>query len=277
MSRLEEPIRILSDLHLAHPGSRIVDASQLGPLLEGVKTVIFNGDTTEERMKRLREQAAAHLGKLTRMCSDAGVDMVMVRGNHDPYSPPFGSLDLCGGQVFVTHGDILYRDVSPWSRNIEFARKARLRIERDYPADYRDDLETTLEVSCRVTQEMQVHQPRSKPGLIGKVKTMLSQAWPPTHPLTVLETWWQAPQRTGEVMRRYRPDAEVYIVGHTHRDFFVRRHGKVLINTGAFLPMSKATAVDIDGDNLTVRRIRERGGEFVLGKTIGEVRLAARG
>ena len=28
MSQFDEPIRILSDLHLAHPGSRVVDARQ---------------------------------------------------------------------------------------------------------------------------------------------------------------------------------------------------------------------------------------------------------
>ena len=64
MNRFEEPIRILSDLHLAHPGSRIVNAAQLAPLLDGVKTLIFNGDTSEERMKKYREPAQAQLDAL---------------------------------------------------------------------------------------------------------------------------------------------------------------------------------------------------------------------
>lgn len=273
MSRFEEPIRILSDLHLAHPGGRIIDARQLAPLLAGVKTVIFNGDTSEERMQKYRDKATAHLEALSAMCAEAGVEMVMVRGNHDPYSPPVASLDLCEGQVFVTHGDILYRDVSPWSRNIQFAREALRRIEEDYPADYRHDLEATLEVSRRVTLEMRVHQPKAKPGVIGKLKTLLSQAWPPTRPLTILRSWWQAPRRTEEVLGRYRPDARVFVVGHTHRAFLRQLGERILINTGAFLTLSKALAVDIDGERLLVRRIDEREGEFVLGKTLGEVEL----
>lgn len=154
MDRFEEPIRIISDLHLSHPGSSVIDAKQLAPLLEGVKTVIFNGDTIEERMKALRDKAASHLETLTRMCAEAGVEMVLVRGNHDPTTPSYGAIDLCAGKVFVTHGDILYRDVSPWSRNIHFARDALARIEQEYPPDYRDHLESALEVSQRVTREM---------------------------------------------------------------------------------------------------------------------------
>jgi len=277
MSRFEEPVRILSDLHLAHPGSRILAARQLAPLLEGVKTVIFNGDTSEERMRKYRELAATQLETLKAMCAEAGVAMVMVRGNHDPYSPPEGALDLCEGQVFVTHGDILYRDVSPWGRDVRDAHAARVKIEQEYPADYRDDLDLTLEVSRRVTHEMKEHQPDAKPGIVGKLITLLSQAWPPTRPLTILKSWYRAPGQAEAVLKGYRPEAKVFVVGHTHRAFFVRRQGRVLINTGAFLPLSKALAVDIEGERLTVRRIEQRAGEFVLGKLVGEVELAPRG
>ena len=273
METFEEPIRIISDLHLAHPGSSVVDVAQLSPLLEGAKTVIFNGDTTEERLKEYRDLAAAQLEELGEMCAGAGAAMVMVRGNHDPTSPPHGSIDLCGGKVFVTHGDVLYPDVSPWSRNIQFARDARKRIERDYPPDYRDDLESALEVSRRVTLEMEVRQPQSKPGLIGKLKTMLSQAWPPSRPITILKVWFGAPRLTEQVLKKYRPGAKVFIVGHTHRPFYKRRDGRVLINTGAFLTMSKAYAVDIVGGRLSIRHIRERDGKFALDRSVGEITL----
>ena len=273
MEPFEEPVRIISDLHLAHPGSSVVDATQLSPLLEGVKTVIFNGDTTEERLKQYRDLAATHLEILAKMCDEAGVAMVMVRGNHDPETPPFGAIDLCGGQVFVTHGDVLYPDVSPWSRNIHYARDARARIEQEYPPDYRDDLESALEVSRRVTQEMEVHQPQARPGLVGKLTTMLSQAWPLSRPVTILKVWCGAPRLTEVVLKKYRPEARVFIVGHTHRPFFKHRDGRVLINTGAFLTMSHAYAVDIGGGHLSVRRIRERDGKFVLDRRIGELDL----
>ena len=273
MSRFKEPIRILSDLHLAHPGSRIVDARQLAPLMEGVRTVIFNGDTSEERMKKFRDKAEAHIKALKNLCAEAGVEMVLVRGNHDPVTPPHGALDLCEGKVFVTHGDVIYLDVSPWSRNIENARAALDRIAGDYPEDYRDDLELSLEVSRRVTQEMKVHVPQARPGVVGKLKTLLSQAWPPSRPWTILKVWTGASRKAEEQLTRFRPDEQVFIIGHTHRTYFVRRNGRTLINTGAFLPMSKATAVDIEGGELCVREVRESDGEFVLGKVVGKVTL----
>lgn len=273
MKPFEEPIRIISDLHLAHPGSSVVDVAQLSPLLEGVKTLIFNGDTIEERMKQYRDLAASHLEALTDMCVEAGVEMVMVRGNHDPTTPPYGFIDLCGGKVFVTHGDILYHDVSPWSRNIQYARDALARIEPEYPPDYRSDLESALEVSQRVTREMEVHQPKSKPGILGKLETMFSQAWPPSRPFTILKVWFGASRLAGEVLSAYRPEAKVFIVGHTHRPFCVHRDGRLLINTGAFMTMSKAYAVDIGGGGLSVRHICKRGGKFVLGDTIEELEL----
>ena len=273
MDAFEEPIRILSDLHLAHPGSRIVDTVQLAPLLMGVKTVIFNGDTCEERMKKFRDAAEQHLVTLKALCDEAGITMVMIRGNHDPYTPPLGAVDLAGGEVFVTHGDVLYPDVSPWSRNLIYARKARLRIEEDYPDNYRDDLESALEVSRRVTEEMRVHQPKARQGVKGKIKTVLSQAWPPTRPMTILKVWWQTSQEMLRILGGYRPDAKVLIIGHTHRAFCKRKDGKLLVNTGAFLTMSSSLAVDIAGGELVVRKIVSRSGEFVLGKELDRQQL----
>ena len=92
MSQFQEPIRVLSDLHLAHPGSRIADPRQLEPLLEGVKTVVFNGDTLEERMKKFRELGERHLETLTKMCAERDLEVHLVRGNHDPFTPTLGSM-----------------------------------------------------------------------------------------------------------------------------------------------------------------------------------------
>ena len=42
---MNEPVRVLSDLHLGHKVSRIDHVSALRPLIAGAGTVIFNGDT----------------------------------------------------------------------------------------------------------------------------------------------------------------------------------------------------------------------------------------
>ncbi len=79
-----------------------------------------------------------------------------------------------------------------------------------------------------------------------------------------------------QVLSVYRPDAKVYVVGHTHRAYFAREKDRIIINTGAFLTMSEAYAVDICGDKITTYKIREKDGEFVLGCEVGVVDLAER-
>ena len=83
--------------------------------------------------------------------------------------------------------------------------------------------------------------------------------------------WWS--NRPKQMLERYRPEAQVLVVGHTHRTFVSHRNGKTLINTGAFLPLSKAYAVDIEGETVCVRRVIQRDGDFVLGKEVATVRL----
>ena len=59
------PVRILSDLHLAHPGCRIGSIDDLRPLFEGVRDrIILNGDTCEQRNNRFVEDGAAWLEQL---------------------------------------------------------------------------------------------------------------------------------------------------------------------------------------------------------------------
>ena len=51
---MNEPVRILSDLHLGHRVSRIERTSALRPLIAGAGTVIFNGDTWQELAEPFR-------------------------------------------------------------------------------------------------------------------------------------------------------------------------------------------------------------------------------
>jgi len=238
-----------------------------------VRTLVLNGDSSEERLRRVQDVAKRQIDELKALCADADVELVMLRGNHDPHGPTLGSLDLCDGQIFITHGDILFRDVSPWSRKVELAHRALEKIEKEYPEDYRDDLEMTLEVSRRVILEMSVHQPKAKHGFKGRLKTMFSQAWPPTRPLKIIKVWMDTPRLTRELRDRYRPEAKVMVVGHTHRAFVSQSDGKFVINTGAFLPLAKALAIDVEQGQLQVRRIREESGEFVIKETLETVDL----
>src|SRR3984957_7305668 len=113
--QLEEPIRILSDIHFGHPASMVESPEQLLPLLSGVKTVVFNGDTVEMGLVEDRVQAQANLEAIGAFCLDAGVRPIFMNGNHDPMVSSASHLDLADGAVLVTHGDMLFHDISPGS------------------------------------------------------------------------------------------------------------------------------------------------------------------
>ena len=61
---MKGPVRILSDLHLGHKISRIADVDVLRPLVAGMGTVVFNGDTWQELALPFRDRSEAMLEEL---------------------------------------------------------------------------------------------------------------------------------------------------------------------------------------------------------------------
>ena len=123
-----EPILVLSDLHLGHRASRIKHPEQLAPILDGPGSVIFNGDTSEMRNSEDRQIGRKLAADLARICHQTGRKAFFVNGNHDPTVSSTNHLDLANGAVLVTHGDILFLDVAPWSRDARHYRKKHRQI-----------------------------------------------------------------------------------------------------------------------------------------------------
>lgn len=115
---MREPIRILSDLHLAHGVSRIDRAEQFRPIIAGAGTVIFNGDTWQELSAPWREESLRMLSELKAVCESEGVEVVFLPGNHDPGWQGDGYVSLHGGRIVATHGDTFFDSGSPWKREI---------------------------------------------------------------------------------------------------------------------------------------------------------------
>ena len=113
---MNEPVRILSDLHLGHTVSRIEKTSALRPLIAGAGTVVFNGDVWQELAEPFKERSATMLAELRDICAEENAEAVFLPGNHDPGWPGCGWVELAGGRIIVTHGDALWFDGSPWKR-----------------------------------------------------------------------------------------------------------------------------------------------------------------
>jgi len=257
----EEPIRIFSDLHLGGPGSHIDDIEQLRPLLKGAKTVIFNGDTYEERIPEVYDHSVKMLEELRALCNELEIRAVFVTGNHDPTISDVHYLDLCDGRFFVTHGDLLFSDITPWSREVDAIRDKISEIDDRYGSEPTYDLDLAISRLCELRSAIEAHPlPTARTNIFAKLIWAALEFWPPRRSLGVLSVWQVSPHLARDVLRRFRPDAECLIMGHTHRRQVALHHPRHYLNTGAFSSGLGKYMVEVLHDQLWIYKIRKRDG-----------------
>jgi len=262
-----EPVRILSDLHLGHPGSRISSVEQLRPLLEGAGTVIFNGDTLELRAKSYRPVAERFFEELKALMEELGVRGVFLTGNHDPEIGDTHHVDLCGDAVLVTHGDVLYPEIAPWSVRTREARRRILAYDREIRDEEGDGFDERLRRCKKVCEMTAIFKPKVKAGFFGRQRTLLSLVWPPWKPLVILWVWWRQKHLAAAFCEKYRPQAKCIIFGHTHYTGIWRVGGRLIVNTGGYVSVGRANVVEFEGNEIRVYPVlRRRDGAFEAGR-----------
>ncbi len=261
------PIRVLSDFHLGHSGCVIDEVAQLRPLLEGAGTLVFNGDTLEQRADLFSEKSAEMVAELKQMCAGIGADTVFLTGNHDPSITGNHYLDLLDGRVFVTHGHCLFPMISPWSKKIHLSRAAIESIRAEYtPADLRD-LDKRMELTERSCWKMSVFESELKRSFWARMWTLMAEMWPPHRPWAILTSWTTAHLRAFEILDQYRPDARLMLFGHTHFPGRWRRGDRMLLNTGGYLATLNARVIEIDENQIVhFGRVVRRNGQFTRPK-----------
>jgi predicted phosphodiesterase len=269
------PARLLSDLHLGHDVSSIQSADQLIPLLEGISTLILNGDTLEARLPRFQARSQALLKELQSLAAERGVALVMINGNHDPSSWPHDWLEVCEGKVFVTHGHVLLHMVSPWSAKLRACRPAMEAIAAEYSAADLANLDKRFERTRRWSEAMIATEVRqSGKGWLAKLAMAWRELWPPSRPWNVAKVWTTLPWIASRFAAEFRPACKVMLFGHTHRASWWRRNGRLLVNTGGFVSFASPLAVDLPSASLVqLRRISLRDNKFQLGPVLTEERF----
>ena len=116
-------IRIFSDVHFGDRASSVRSLGQLRPLGEGAGALILNGDTLDTRSGPDPERSSRLLSEVQSFFSAFGAPATLMTGNHDPVLSPHHACDLAGGQVFVTHGDILFDEIVPWGYDAKLIRR----------------------------------------------------------------------------------------------------------------------------------------------------------
>ncbi len=273
---MSEKIRIVSDLHVGHHASVIEDISTARALTEDVDRLIFNGDTLELMYGDLNSShynATKQKELFDRETASWGIKIDLVTGNHDPSISDTHSLSICDNQIFITHGDSLFKEVAPWSSNVKNLSISSSRINVQQTGRP-EDLHAYLAQFKQVSIDAHKLEDGYNPTLWGKTKILLHQAWPPTTPFKILSCWRQVPDRAISLAKRFGLDHKFIVVGHTHNPGVWQRDGRIVINLGAYFPWPGARCIDIDGRQLVVRKISKRNNRIALGKAIATFQLS---
>ncbi|GAB4185970.1 MAG: hypothetical protein Kow00105_00370 [Phycisphaeraceae bacterium] len=250
MSGFEGRILVLSDTHLGKPRGGAGSAEALRPLWQGAQHLIINGDVAEVNDASLRTEAARQVLLIQQMCEADGVELTLLSGNHDPLLSDQRHLELCDGQVYLTHGDALHPAISPWTGHRD---RLRLLNQRTHDALSEDERASTaghlaaaqyasLFTWDELTRHPEDHRFTRPRWCLEKAKQVARVLW----------YWHTLPYAAARFAGKHAPTARFFIFGHIHRAGVWRMRGRVIINTGAFGFPFRPRAVVIERNRLTV-------------------------
>ena len=263
-------LRILSDLHVYDARTQIRDLRQLEPLLAGVQTLVINGDSCEMR----RGVAMPDVARLQGFFRERVPEVVFVTGNHDPDISDTHELMLAAGRVWVTHGDVCFDDLTPWSRKRPALRRVVQELLASDPASDYHGLGTRFRIAREAAR---IVGPEIDP-TDTRFRAQLVRFWdtffPPRQVLAMLQAWRELPALAATLAVAQRSSAQVIVMGHVHfPGVWVRPPGPTVINTGSFFSPLGGHLVDLSGDQVQVRRIRRLRGRFEPGRQIATITL----
>lgn len=272
---MAEHIRIFSDVHYGDRASRVRSLAQLTPLLHGPSSLVLNGDTLDTRPGSDSARTAEMIEEVRMFFPKQVPQVTFLTGNHDANLTAHHIQELAHGEIFVTHGDILYDDLVPWSQDAPHIRDLLAREFSKLPVAARENLETRLDVFRRVAISIPQRHQSERNVLKFALQLANDTVWPPARLIRILRSWRDMPELAASVLRRHRPNAKFIVIGHTHHPGIWRRSdGRVVINTGSFSRPLGGLVVDLTGGRVVVRRIETRRGEFHAGEAVAEFALA---
>lgn len=256
-------IRVISDVHFADRGSRVRSLAQLSPLLEGATSLVLNGDTLDTRPGRHAKRTAEMRHEVLEFFGAAGIPVTFLTGNHDPDLSKLHAMEFASGKVLVTHGDVLFDNIVPWSKDARLIRQKIISALAAEPDDGSCRLESRLSAYRSVAATIpQLHQSETNPFRYA-VRLAGDTVWPPARALHILRAWREAPGRAAALVGRHRPKARFIAIGHTHRPgVWKTSSGIIVVNTGSFCRPFGAIAVEISPERFRVRRVEFKRGAF---------------
>lgn len=259
---LPQPVRILSDLHLAHPACAVRSVAQLEPLLEGAGTVIFNGDTVELELAETKIAARRSLAGIEELARRLGFRPLFINGNHDPRISNVDFIELAGGRAIALHGHMLFPEIAPWGRDASRLRRAHLAAIRDQCRNGDSDMRALHEAARHACLSI-VTDNNKHATLLRWARNLVVETGNPWRFPRLLRAWATAPSRAANLIERHAPRADLICIGHTHFAGQWRRGRRTVVNTGGYLPGPGRSIVEIDGNTAIVRPVRSKGKLFI--------------
>ncbi|MDQ5978622.1 MAG: Metallophos 2 protein [Verrucomicrobiota bacterium] len=265
-------LRILSDLHCYDARTQVRDLSQLEPLLEGVGTLVLNGDSCEMR----RDITSDQVGALRAFFRERVPAVTFITGNHDPDISETHELLMADGRVWVTHGDIFLEGLTPWSRRAEQLRHLQQAQMTGGPAWAELGAEARLQIARAVARAEEDLPDYVTGGWRANARWVGRTFFPPRQVIAMLRAWRDLPGLAARLAVAQRPSAQVVVTGHVHFPGVWRhKRGPVVVNTGSFFQPLGGNLVDVFPDRVEVRRIGRIGNAFTPGRLLAEIPLSA--
>lgn len=224
--------------------------------MDGVGTLVVNGDACEQRYRSWQARSDEQMAALKSAALERGVELIFLRGNHDPWVSEIDYLELSEGRIAVTHGDALFRYLSPWSPRV---MKLREKMDAVWAKADPGTLAGWFAAvqGCRVLTPSALAEEDDLAGL-GPLSGLVRLSWPPWRVPMMLWSWWQAPGRAVDLCERFFPRAEIVVFGHTHWPGRWRRRGRTAINAGGYLSLGGARVVDVADGKVYLKKVLRR-------------------
>ncbi len=263
MGESDRRVVILSDTHLGRADLGVSSAMALRAIWQGADHLIINGDYAELHDPSCRVQAARQVLAMQAMCERDGVRLTVLSGNHDPLISDRRYLTLCGGEVFITHGDVLHPAITPWCSNHAVMRRYFTEALDKLDEADRQKLEHRLAAaqyaSYRDWETVASSAHESSYFLDGSRRYFMQV-------LRTLWYWQSLPRAAASFASRYVPGCRFFIFGHIHRAGIWRIQGRVIINTGSYHLPPLPRAVVLEEGILSVWPIRGRRDAYRLAR-----------
>jgi predicted phosphodiesterase len=274
----EPRTRIFSDLHFRDPRGVLHELGHFAPLLGAAERVVFNGDSLDTQIAAMARHGD-ELKAFGARCGREAREVVWLTGNHDPDFAAEAELSLKDGRVWVTHGDVFFHAIAPWSHHAKELRAGFERLVAGVPTEERGRVETLLRLHREVVRTLPEPAHLFHPGLFARVYRLAHTVLPPRRVIEMVKAWRSMPRLVAEVARAQRPQAQVVVLGHTHYPGVWRVPATAMagaltvINTGSFTRPFGGLFVELEGERVRVVRISRGGGGFRAGRVAAEFLL----